>query len=188
MKCVESNHVLMAYANRNNLQEQPRVRTREGRPVWDICGRVVYARQNCYARVDQRNQYQNPQNTQPRPQSGPRSRRYRSKKPKVPQNKLLPNLSTKSRRILPNQLVEQTLKAPTTSTTPLLLLRKVNMMLSCEDLVSVTNSAENDTTGNVIQDSSVQETAMTATKEPLASNSQTREPPVEEPSSTDNSY
>ena len=29
---------------------------------------------------------------------------------------------------------------------------------------------------------------MTATKEPLASNSQTREPPAEEPSSTDNSY
>ena len=29
-------------------------------------------RQNCYSRVDQRNQYQNPETTQPHPQSGPR--------------------------------------------------------------------------------------------------------------------
>ena len=45
---------------------------REGRPVCDMCGRVGHVRQNCYARVDQRNQYQNPQNTRPHPQSGPR--------------------------------------------------------------------------------------------------------------------
>ena len=60
------------HANRINRQKQSRVRTREGRPVCDICGRVGHVRQNCYARVDQRNQYQNPQNTQPRTQSGPR--------------------------------------------------------------------------------------------------------------------
>ena len=53
---------MKAYANRNTRQEQPRVRTREGRPVCDICGRVGHVRQNCYARVDQRNH----------PQSGPR--------------------------------------------------------------------------------------------------------------------
>ena len=63
---------MRTYANRNNRQEQPRVRTREGCPVCDICGRVGHVRQNCYARVDQRNQYQNPQNTQPRTQTGPR--------------------------------------------------------------------------------------------------------------------
>ena len=39
-------------------QEQPRVRTREGRPVCDICGRVGHVRQNCYARINRRNQYQ----------------------------------------------------------------------------------------------------------------------------------
>ena len=63
---------MRTHANRNNRQEQPRVRTREGRPVCDICGRVGTVRQNCYARVDQRNQYQNPQNTPPHTQTGPR--------------------------------------------------------------------------------------------------------------------
>ena len=63
---------MRTHANRNNRQEQQRVRTREGCPVCDICGRVGHVRQNCYARVDQRNQYQNPQNTQPRTQSGTR--------------------------------------------------------------------------------------------------------------------
>ena len=48
------------------------VRTREGRPVCDIFGRVGHVRQNCYVRVDQRNQFQNLQNTQPRPQTSPR--------------------------------------------------------------------------------------------------------------------
>ena len=47
------------------------MRTREGRPVCDICGRVGHVRQNCYARVDQRNQYQNPRNTWPHTQTGP---------------------------------------------------------------------------------------------------------------------
>ena len=60
------------HANRNNRQKQPRAWTREGRPVCDICGRVGHVRQNCYARVDQRNRYENPQNTQPRTQTGPR--------------------------------------------------------------------------------------------------------------------
>ena len=63
---------MKAHANRNTRQEQPRVRTRERRPVCDICGRVGHVRQNCYARVDQRNQYHNPQTNQPHPQSGPR--------------------------------------------------------------------------------------------------------------------
>ena len=64
---------MRTHANINNRQEQQRVWTREGRPNDDICGRVGHVRQNCYnARVDQRNQYQNPQNTQPHPQSGPR--------------------------------------------------------------------------------------------------------------------
>ena len=63
---------MRTHANRNNRQEQPRVRTREGHPVCDICGRVGHVKQNCYARVDQRNQYQNPQSTQPRTQTGPR--------------------------------------------------------------------------------------------------------------------
>ena len=54
---------MKAYANRNNRQEQPRVRTREGRPVCDICGRAGHLRQNCYARIYQRNQYHNHQNT-----------------------------------------------------------------------------------------------------------------------------
>ena len=49
---------MKAHANRNSRQEQPRVRTREGRPVCDICGRVGHLRKNCYARIDQRNQYQ----------------------------------------------------------------------------------------------------------------------------------
>lgn len=35
------------------------------------CVRVGHVRQNCYARVDQRNQYQNPRTNQPHPQSGP---------------------------------------------------------------------------------------------------------------------
>ena len=47
------------------------MRTREGRPVCDICDRVGNVRQDCYARVDQLNQYQNSQNVHPRPQSGP---------------------------------------------------------------------------------------------------------------------
>ena len=64
---------MKAHTNRNNRQEQPRVRTREGRPVCDICGRVGDVRQNCYARVDQRNQYQNPRNTQPHTRTGPRT-------------------------------------------------------------------------------------------------------------------
>ena len=52
---------MRTHANRNNRQEQPRVRTREGRPNYDISGRVGHVRQNCYiATVDQRNQYQNP--------------------------------------------------------------------------------------------------------------------------------
>ena len=63
---------MKAYANRNTRQEKSRVCTREGRPVCDICCRVGHVRQNCYARVHQRNQYQNLQNTQPHPQSGPR--------------------------------------------------------------------------------------------------------------------
>ena len=63
---------MTTHANRNNRQEQPRVRTQEGHPVCDICGRVGHVKQNCYARVDQRNQYQNPQSTQPRTQTGPR--------------------------------------------------------------------------------------------------------------------
>ena len=63
---------MRTHANRNNRIEQPRVRTREGRRVCDICGRVGHVRQNCYVRVDQRNQYQNPRNTQPRRQIGPR--------------------------------------------------------------------------------------------------------------------
>ena len=63
---------MKAQANRNARQEQPRARTRERRPVCDICGRVGHVRQNCYARVDQRNQYHNPQTNQPHPQSGPR--------------------------------------------------------------------------------------------------------------------
>ena len=63
---------MRTHPNRNNRQEQPRVRTREGRPVCDICGRMGHVIQNCYARVDQRNQYQNPQNTQPHTQTGPR--------------------------------------------------------------------------------------------------------------------
>ena len=63
---------MRTHANRNNRQEQPRVWTREGLPVCDICGRRGHVRQNCYARVDQRNQYQNPQNTQPHTQTGPR--------------------------------------------------------------------------------------------------------------------
>lgn len=62
---------MKAHTNGNNQQEQPRVRTREGRPVCDICGRVGHVRQNCYARVDQRNQYQNPRNTWPHTQTGP---------------------------------------------------------------------------------------------------------------------
>ena len=64
---------MKAHTNRNNRQEQPRVRTREGRPVCDICGRVGDVRQNCYARIDQRNQYQNPRNTQPHTRTGPRT-------------------------------------------------------------------------------------------------------------------
>ena len=63
---------MKAHTNGNNQQEQPRVRTQEGRPVCDICGRVGHVRQNCYTRIDQRNQYHNPQNTQPHTQSGPR--------------------------------------------------------------------------------------------------------------------
>ena len=63
---------MRTHANRNNPQEQPRVRNRKGRPVCDICGRVGHVRQNCYARVGQRSQYQNPQNTQPHTQTGPR--------------------------------------------------------------------------------------------------------------------
>ena len=63
---------MKTHKNRNNRQGQPRVRTWEGRPVCDICGRVGHVIQNCYARVDQRNQYQNARNTQPRTQTGPR--------------------------------------------------------------------------------------------------------------------
>ena len=65
---------MWTHANRNNRPEKPRVRTREGRQVCDICGRVGHVRQNYYgyARVDQWSQYQNPQNTQPRTQTGPR--------------------------------------------------------------------------------------------------------------------
>ena len=63
---------MKVHANRNTRQEQPRLRTRERCPVCDICVRVGHVRQNCYARVDQRNQYQNPQTNQRHPQSGPR--------------------------------------------------------------------------------------------------------------------
>ena len=35
---------MKAHANRNTRQEQPRVRTRERRPVCDICGRVGHVR------------------------------------------------------------------------------------------------------------------------------------------------
>ena len=62
---------MKVHANRNTRQEQPRLRTRERCPVCDICVRVGHVRQNCYARVDQRNQYQNPRTNQPHPQSGP---------------------------------------------------------------------------------------------------------------------
>ena len=44
---------------------------------------------------------------------------------------------------------------------------------SYNDLVSVADSVENNAVENVIQDSQVQETAVTAIKEPLVSNSQT---------------
>lgn len=125
---------MRTYANRNNRQEQPRVRTREGRPVCDICGRVGHVRQNCYPRVDQQNQYHNPQNTQPRPQSGPRIAVLEAEG--TAESKLLPNLSTKSRLILPHQLVVQTLKASTLSATPLLLVSKANMMLSAVKTLS----------------------------------------------------
>ena len=73
---------MRTHAKRNNRQEQPRGRTREGRPVCEICGRVGHVRQNCYARVDQRNQYQNPPKHSATHRDRPknccfRSRRYR---------------------------------------------------------------------------------------------------------------
>ena len=177
---------MRTYANRNNRQEQPRVRTREGRPVCDICGRVGHVRQSCYPRVDQQNQYHNPQNTQPRPQSGPRIAVLEAEgtaeqivaqfEHQEPTNPATSTCSTDIKSVYPERNSTVTGK------------QSEHDAQRCEDLVSVTDSAENDTTGNVIQDSRVQETAVTATKEPLASNSQTREPPAEEPSSTDNSY
>ena len=177
---------MRTYANRNNRQEQPRVRTREGRPVCDICGRVGHVRENCYARVDQRNQYHNPQNTQPRPQSGPRIAVLEAEgtaeqivaqfEHQEPTNSAKSTCSTDIKSTYPEHNSTVTAK------------QSEHDAKSCEDLVSVTDSAENDTTENVIQNSRVQETAVTTTKEALASDSQTREPPAEEPSSTDNSY
>ena len=71
----QASKIRLVYKNPCHQKQSTRTtesRTREGRPVCDICGRVDQVRQNCYSRVDQRNQYQNPETTQPHPQSGVR--------------------------------------------------------------------------------------------------------------------
>ena len=52
---------MRAYATRSYRQDQPRVRTRDGWPMCDICGRVGHVRLNCYHRFQQQpNCYQPP--------------------------------------------------------------------------------------------------------------------------------
>ena len=58
---------MRAYASRNNRQDQPRVRTRDGRPICDICGRTGHMRQNCFSRDERR---------YPRQHSGQTNSRY----------------------------------------------------------------------------------------------------------------
>ena len=185
MKCVECKQdqtgVTRTHANRNNRQEQPRVWTREGRPVCDICGRVGHVRQNCYARVDQRNQYQNPENTQPRTQSGPRITALEAEDTaeqvvaQFEHHKLIRCNQSSLNGDIGSTYPEHnsTIKAE----------QSKHDAQSYNDLVSVADSYENNAVENVIQDSQVQETAETATKEPLASNSQTQEPTAKGPSS-----
>ena len=41
---------MRTYANKNNCQEQPRVRNRAGRSICDHCGKLGHVRQSCYSR------------------------------------------------------------------------------------------------------------------------------------------
>ena len=175
------------HANRNNRQEQPRVRTREGRPVCDICGRVGHVRQNCYARVDQRNRYQNPQNTQPGTQTGLRIAALEAED-------TAEQVVAQFEHQDSTNSTESACNADIGSTYPehnstIAAEQSEHDAQSCNDLVSVAGSDENNAVENVIQDSQIQETAVAATKEPLVSNSLTQESTATEPSSSsDNSY
>ena len=162
---------MRTHANRNNRQEQPRVRTREGHPVCDICGRVGHVKQNCYARVDQRNQ------------------RIAALEAEDTAEQVVAQFEH-HKLIRWNQ---SSLNGDIGSTYPehnstIKADQSEHDAQSYNDLVSIADSDENNAVENVIQDSQVQETAETATKEPLASNSQTQEPTAEGPSSPENSY
>ena len=41
---------MRAYASRSNRHDQLRVRTRDGRPICDICGKTGHVRQQCFHR------------------------------------------------------------------------------------------------------------------------------------------
>ena len=62
---------MRTYANKNNRQEQPRVRNQEGRPICYHCGKLGHVRQNCYSRGQQYQNYK-PQVNQPHEQTTPR--------------------------------------------------------------------------------------------------------------------
>ena len=55
---------MRTYASKLNRQEQQRSRTRDGRPICDICGRIGHVRQNYFSPNDQRNQSPGQQHTQ----------------------------------------------------------------------------------------------------------------------------
>ena len=45
---------MCAYASRSYRQDQPRMRTRDGRPMCNICGQAGHVRQNCFSQNEQR--------------------------------------------------------------------------------------------------------------------------------------
>lgn len=44
---------MRTYASRTGRQDQPRVRTRDGRPMCDISGKIGHVKKNCYHRLQQ---------------------------------------------------------------------------------------------------------------------------------------
>ena len=48
---------MRTYASRSSRQDQPRVRTRDGRPICDICGKIGHVRQQCFHRFQQNSSY-----------------------------------------------------------------------------------------------------------------------------------
>ena len=66
---------MRTYAFRTTRPDQPRVRTRDGRPMCDICGRTGHVRQNCFSRNEQRysgNRQSSGMNTSRPPPPAPR--------------------------------------------------------------------------------------------------------------------